>query len=448
MYSTFSYLFEGSSIRVRFHYQLTSATSPAPTQLLVTMRGFIIGVIFSFLIIFAPVSGDGQFEQVMESPVTCSREGVECEFNEDNLIDAMMHIMSLEECRQMCLDHEMCEFISYFDDSAVPFSHLCQLFKSCDTVNTCSNCVSENMGCFRSCSYNVVGDLDENVLDTVPNTDSEMACKQWCLNTTDCSYYTYFFPNSTLFHNYCVLQTEFVAPAQPCSTCITAPVDCSLETECSLTLDGVSSQSLMLTSVGQSEISVSGWGCDLTLLVVGGGGHGSSGGGASGYLQYHSLQVSPGTLLTAWVGDQGQSSHVTLSSGDTVTAQPGQNAQGTTGGDGYSGGGGSASSSSAGNYGGTDGGDGHDGDYGDGGHGTGEDVSLYSFTTWSLSPGAGGQPYYDYASHYYGGGGGGGLMVDGAGPQANSYQGAGYGGGGYGYGDGDGLQGLILIEIN
>ena len=180
----------------------------------------------------------------------------------------------------MCLDHEMCEFISYFDDSAVPFSHLCQLFKSCDTVNTCSNCVSENMGCFRSCSDNVVGDLDDNVLDTVPNTDSEMACKQWCLNTTDCSYYTYFFPNSTLFHNYCVLQTEFVAPAQPCSTCITAPVDCSLE--CSLTLDGASSQSLMLTSVGQSEISVSGWGCDLTLLVVGGGGHGSRCCGAGG----------------------------------------------------------------------------------------------------------------------------------------------------------------------
>ena len=38
-------------------------------------------------------------------------------------------------------------------------------------------------------------------------------------------------------------------------------------------------------------------------------------------------------------------------------------------------------------------------------------------------------------------------MVDGAGPQASGYQGAGYGEGGYGYGNGDGLQVVILIEF-
>ena len=93
---------------------------------------------------------------------------------------------------------------------------------------------------------------------------------------------------------------------------------------------------------------------------------------------------------------------------------------------------------------GSDGGDGEEGSGGSGGRGTGQDVSLYTFTTWSLTPGAGGRVF-----SYYGGGGGGGVMVDGAGPEASQYQGQGYGGGGNGYPDyGDGLPGLILLEIN
>ena len=83
-----------------------------------------------------------------------------------------------------------------------------------------------------------------------------------------------------------------------------------------------------------------------------------------------------------------------------------------------------------------------------GGKGTGEDVSLYTFRTWLLTPGSGGQPYY--AGGGYFGGGGGGIMVDGSGPEASSYQGQGFGGGGNGngYDYGDGLPGLILLEIN
>ena len=180
---------------------------------------------------------------------------------------------------------------------------------------------------------------------------------------------------------------------------------------------------------------------------MGGGGIGFAaygGGGGSGHLVYHSLQVSAGTLLTGHVGDQGQSSSLIISSGDTFIAESGEDGQGYYGGDGYSGGGGGGgfSNVNVGGDGGTDGGDGVDGYY-TGGAGTGEDISLYTFTTWSLGPGAGGQ-------HDNYGGGGGGLMVDGAGPQASSYQGVGYGGGGGGYSGSHkyGLQGVILIEIH
>ena len=216
-------------------------------------------------------------------------------------------------------------------------------------------------------------------------------------------------------------------------------------------MGGERSQALMLTRVGQeSEISVSGAAvtCDLTLLVVGGGGHHSSiyGGAGSGHLEYRSLQVSAGTVLTARVGDQGQASSLAISGGDTVTADPGQDGQYNDGGSGYCGGGGGGYPS-AGGAGGSDGGDGEDGGY-SGGRGSGQNVSGYTFTTWSLTPGAGGRAYHEIFRYYYGGGGGG-LLLDGEGPPASQYQGHGYGGGGNGIAiASDGLPGLILLEVN
>ena len=77
--------------------------------------------------------------------------------------------------------------------------------------------------------------------------------------------------------------------------------------DCSLVVDGKEGKSVMVTRVGQAlEILVTGLGeCGLTLLVVGGGGAGGGAGGGSGHLEYRSLQVTPGTLLTARVGRGG-----------------------------------------------------------------------------------------------------------------------------------------------
>ena len=127
----------------------------------------------------------------------CSSEGVECEVSEDNLIDAVMHVMTLQECRKMCLDQDTCQFISYYDDTAAPVSHLCQMFTACDTVINCSRCMTENMACYTYCGSSVVGDLDENVQDLLTNIESEHDCKKSCLDSAECFYYTYFFPNST-----------------------------------------------------------------------------------------------------------------------------------------------------------------------------------------------------------------------------------------------------------
>ena len=81
-----------------------------------------------------------------------------------------------------------------------------------------------------------------------------------------------------------------------------------------------------------------------------------------------------------------------------------------------------------------------------GGSGTGDDVSSFTFTAWSLTAGSGG-------NSMFGAGGGGGLLVNGAGPiRPQQSEGEGYGGGGAGGGrsgieNPNGLPGVILIEI-
>ena len=217
---------------------------------------------------------------------------------------------------------------------------------------------------------------------------------------------------------------------------------------CSLALDGELYPSLMLTDTGYEthHITVTGAGsCGLTLLLVGCGGNGVFGGAGSGYLNYRRIQVAPGTVLIADVGEKGYNSYVAIRGGETLTAEPGQDAQDWDGGAGYCGGGGVGDIGGGGN-GGTDGGDGDDGSYGTGGAGSGEDISLYTFSAWTITPGAGGNYYY-YDGNYHYGGGGGGVLVDGEGPEASEYQGQGFGGGGSGKSIyGDGLKGLILIE--
>ena len=111
---------------------------------------------------------------------------------------------------------------------------------------------------------------------------------------------------------------------------------------------------------------------------------------------YHFYKNAP-TVLIARVGagqtsssQAGHTSSVTLPSGDTVRAHPGQSGYFPDGGDGYCGGGGFGDSH--GGRGGTDGGNGHGGSgnrAGSGGRGNGEEISNFTFTAWKISAGAG-----------------------------------------------------------
>ena len=199
-------------------------------------------------------------------------------------------------------------------------------------------------------------------------------------------------------------------------------------------------------------ISVPSSGCHLRVLAVGGGGGAGYGGGGSGYILSYNETLTTDTVLNIIVGDQRQSSWVTIN-GQTFEAAPGDDAD-----DGYSGGG-AFGGNTEGHDGGSNGEDGENDQNFDGGHGTGEDVTTYKMNNFALTPGAGGK-YLFYRGDVividgiYLGGGGGGVLVNRKGPQRDSdNQGEGFGGGAgwHRNSDGDlifdGLPGVILLEV-
>ena len=154
------------------------------------IMGSLILNICGMLPLLLLISGGTNGLQVphASAPVTCSSESVECDYNSTNLIDIVIQVPSLAECRQLCKDEEQCEFITYYEDTASPVAHLCMLFRSCDTTNNCSSCVSENIGCYDMCGTNVLGHMDENLLDVVPDILTEVDCKQECVAAANCSW--------------------------------------------------------------------------------------------------------------------------------------------------------------------------------------------------------------------------------------------------------------------
>ena len=125
-------------------------------------------------------------ENGLQSPPACSTEGIECDYDESNLIDSVSQVYSEEECRQICEDKLDCDYITYFNASAKPLSNICRIFKTCENTVNCTNCVTQNMDCYRTCGANVVGHMDENIIDMIDNINWERDCQKLCSETGNC----------------------------------------------------------------------------------------------------------------------------------------------------------------------------------------------------------------------------------------------------------------------
>ena len=151
---------------------------------LITMNFLIVCSLTLTLLIHS--SSCSTARDLWDSPVICSSGGIACDYTNENIIDQITGVPTVDMCRELCLDINDCQFFSYFDETATPFPGFCELFKSCERINNCSNCYTENINCGTTCGTNVIGDLDENVLDVISNIQSEIECKALCIKNVTC----------------------------------------------------------------------------------------------------------------------------------------------------------------------------------------------------------------------------------------------------------------------
>ena len=326
-----------------------------------------------------------------------------------------------------------------------------------------------DQGCAGVCGDNVVGQIGENLIETVADVEKEENCWQICKETTGCLYFTHFNADNILYPGLCLLLKELTGPFKTCSNCTTSAVDCSSNqlSVCGLLKEDrsgnqVEKKQLFTSTVKTDALRQVRVGhcrpAELTIVAIGGGGgggsdlacagqHGNSGSGCyqggsgSGYISSTKVP-SIFSRLFVQVGSEGKSSSVHEEDGTVVvSAEPGTCGGGLDGGNGYSGGGGPNPGNGGSN--GTDG-YGTDGTDGYGGIGSGVDLTQLPMDLFVLTPGRGG---YINRVRDKRGGGGGGVLIDGGGPEGFSSGGSGQGyGGGAGGSSSLGLPGVVVIE--
>ena len=213
---------------------------------------------------------------------------------------------------------------------------MCFLYRQCEETHSCSECVSETRGCYRTCGRNFVGKIDENLLETIPDVETEDSCLELCSQFPGCAYYTYFLEEDPNSRN-CFLLSSFVAPFQMCDSCVSGPQQCEGYEDCNLLIDGKQHTFYMFENEDDDGIATfnvhiphpfANPQCQVRVFVVGGGGVSgdaydySKGGGGSGYFNYTSLGLIEPIAMKVEVGRGGVASTVSVNE-FIIFAEPG-----------------------------------------------------------------------------------------------------------------------------
>jgi len=246
----------------------------------------------------------------------CHVEDLMCSMHE-NTLSTLPGVASIEDCRGACNDQPECAFLTYFAADSFPFSETCFLFSACDEVLDCMACTTEVNSCPEEeeglCSGPVEGILGDNIVEFLPDVESEAACLDACSANSNCSFYTHHSECDLSYPGACILLSHLEGSLLPCEHCRTGAKACS--DACYFIGEGgepVPSMVLTNTSTTTTINTVALGICQMNILVVGGGGAGNNGGGGSGELTWARWNVSGSSIVIARVGQHGQPTRVEL----------------------------------------------------------------------------------------------------------------------------------------
>ena len=381
----------------------------------------------------------------------CAVENVTCKIEDDNLVGITSDVADLSECSDLINEGD---YFTYYGSAGFPFVDSCLYFSSCQNLDPCEDCVTEDVTCATPfCTAPIEGTLGGNLVSVIDNVESEVMCDLSCRQEEQCAVYTFHRSNDTTYANTCFLLSALGEPIRECEadTCVTGLPNCEGGI-CKYLDEGVMLPQGVLVTEGERNISLSllilGVCPSPVAIAIGGGSDGYLGGGGSGYVDYSVNWHKQGyTKLQAYPGSDNEDSYIRdiTENMDVVRGGRGLIFGGYDGGAGYSGGGGYGNNGFGGGYGGSDGSDGTGSSPGDGGVGSDLKIDTIPLSTFVLSPGEGG-----IANGY--GGGGGGVLIDGQGPDRPEFNvGEGFGGGGWYFSSANpgccGLPGAVILDF-
>ena len=340
--------------------------------------------------VLLPMSVLGQFPNNL-----CHVEGQVCETTEDNLIEIISDVETLEECGNLCYTDRNCHVFNYFGANSFPFTRTCVKLLTCDTLLPCEDCYAEDEYC--PCGSMVEGQIGNNLIEYISLVPSESDCKFMCFDREGCSFFTYYDENHIGFPKTCFLLNAIEYPIRMCENCTTSPVNCNVG-HCGF-YDTQDASTMVVSK--STEVNILGLGrCrPLKALAMGPGGcynifyNGSStfrNGGGSGYLNFTLIPINGLFELTINVGiGSGDASSIVGEDGTVLLeAASGEKGQRDKAGDGYSGGGGAGRYCTGSKYpggdGGCNGGSGQEAEFGDPGIGSGFQVDSLPFQVLSI----------------------------------------------------------------
>ena len=121
--------------------------------------------------------------------------------------------------------------MTYFGTASFPFAESCFLFESCNALDACVDCFTEEPACYdKFCRAPLQGAIGDNLLQVLGEVEEESVCEEACDTEEQCSFYTYFRANASLFSSTCYLLKELGEPLVACAddTCVTGTPGCQV----------------------------------------------------------------------------------------------------------------------------------------------------------------------------------------------------------------------------
>ena len=120
----------------------------------------------------------------------------------DDMMATFVNVTSVDDCQELCTSTPYCSHFTWFGPSSLPYPHMCALYPHISRSIECSDCTAGPASCVCSFEHACMLHADM-IIDIIDPVYDEVECQAYCRVDFDCSFYSWFDSNGTLFQVRC-----------------------------------------------------------------------------------------------------------------------------------------------------------------------------------------------------------------------------------------------------